>query len=231
MRRVFLVFALASALVGVTMMATAAASTKPKLSFVKTNASIGWSSDVGSSPGGGTSNANTQSIRISAAAGGGASAYTYGSSEDLVAIRGKHLAEITHLGFDSKGYLGNGAPRISLGTTGPNGDHTFFLSAFWCHTAPDANGWRTSDFSDSAQSPGVTPGCLIYDQSGNTFPNIQAAAALYPLDVVISSPNDWFLIVDEAPSLTYVDRLSVQDWCWTGNGTNGIINANSGDCI
>jgi hypothetical protein len=50
-------------------------------------------------------------------------------------------------------------------------------------------------------------------------------------ETVALTPSDWFLIVDEASSLTYVDRLSVQDWCWTGNGTNGIINANSSDCV
>jgi hypothetical protein len=48
---------------------------------------------------------------------------------------------------------------------------------------------------------------------------------------VNNTPGDWFLIVDEAPSLTYVDRLSVQNWCWTGNGTSGIVNVNSGNCI
>lgn len=32
-------------------------------------------------------------------------------------------------------------------------------------------------------------------------------------------------------SLTYVDRLTVQNCCWTGNGANGIVNVNSGHCI
>ena len=227
----FLAPSLVTAVVALASAVGAAGPPKPKLSFVRTSAQISWSSHVGSSPGGGVSNTNTQSLRINVSAGGGASAYTYGPDEELVGIRGKTLLEITHLGFDSNGYLGNGAPRISLGTTGPDGDHTFFLSAFWCHTAEDANGWRTSDFSDSAESPGVSPGCTIFDQSGFTYPSIQAAGLAYPDDVVISSPSDWFLIVDEAPSLSYIDRLSVQDWCWTGNGTNGIVNANSGDCI
>jgi hypothetical protein len=40
-----------------------------------------------------------------------------------------------------------------------------------------------------------------------------------------------FLVVDEASSLTYVDRLSVQNWCRTGNAANGIVNSDSGDCI
>src|SRR2546427_1778360 len=120
------------------LLATAvwAASTKPKLSFVKTNATIGWSSEGGSSPSGGVSNANNQSLRINAlgpSGNSGASAYTYGTNEDLVDIRGLRLSQITHLGFDSKGYLGAGAPRISLGTLGNNGQHTYFLSASNCN--------------------------------------------------------------------------------------------------
>jgi len=227
MGRVFLVFALTSAVVGVTMMAAAAASTKPKLSFVKTNASIGWSTDVGSSPGGGVSNANTQSIRISATGvtgSSGASAYTYGASEDLVGIRGLTLAQIDHLGFDSKGDLGAGAPRISLGTIGTDGPHTYFLAAFYCN-APTSGGWRTSDFVNGSN-------CTVW-RDGTLQLTWAAAVAIAGAnnEVVASNPNDWFLIVDEAPSLTYVDRLSVQNWCWTGNGTNGIINANSGGCI
>jgi hypothetical protein len=213
----------------------ASALSKPRLSFVKGGgATIGWSTAGGSSPADTTGNA--QSLRISVPAGGGASAYTYGASEDLVGIRGKLLSQITHLGFDSFGYLGAGAPRISLGTTSPTGDHTFFLSAYYCND-PIGGGWRRSDFSDSAQSPGTSTGCLIFDQSGNTFPSIQAAGVFYPNDVVVSSPNDWFLIVDEptvaqgGSSLTYVDRLSVQDWMWVRSGSNGILNCNTGLCI
>jgi len=205
-----------------------AAQTKPHLSFVKGGATISFSMEGGSSPDDTTG--NTQSIRINAPAGGGASAYTYGTDETLVAIRGLKLSQITHLGFDSKGYLGAGAPRISLGTTGPLGDHTFFLSASSCNDAT-SDGWRTSDFSDSAQSPGTSTGCLISDQSGNTFTSIQAAAIMYPDDVVVSNPNDWFLIVDESPSLTYVDRLTVQNWMWTRGGDPGIVNCNVGTCI
>jgi hypothetical protein len=208
---------------------SASALSKPRLSFVKSGgATIGWSTTGGSSPL--DTHPNGASIRIVAPAGGGASAYTYGASENLVGIRGKHLSEITHLGFDSKGYLGAGAPRISLGTTGPNGDHTFFLSAYYCND-PIGNSWRTSDFSDSDMSPGTSTGCLIFDQSGNTFPSIQAAGLLYPNDVVISSPNDWFLVQDESPATLNVDRLTVQNWMWVRGGKTGIINCNNGDCI
>jgi hypothetical protein len=50
-------------------------------------------------------------------------------------------------------------------------------------------------------------------------------------ETVISSPSNWFLIVDDGPSLLYIDRLTVNNWGWTGNGTNGTINVNSGDCV
>lgn len=204
-----------------------AAASKPKLSFVKTNANIGWSTEGGSSPSGGVSNTNTQSLRINALGpqgNSGASAYTYGNDEALVAIRGLRLSQINDLGFDSKGYLGAGAPRISLGTAGTDGEHTYFLSAFYCNT-PTSGGWRTSDFVHGA-------GCTVL-RDGTTQLTWAAAVAAADAnnEVVATSPNDWFLIVDEAPSLTYVDRLTVQNWCWTGNGTNGIININSGDCI
>jgi hypothetical protein len=209
---------------------SASALSKPRLSFVKSGgATIGWSTTGGSSPL--DTHPNGQSIRIVAPAGGGASAYTYGASEALVDIRGESLAGIDHLGFDSKGYLGAGAPRISLGTvdTVTTAAHTFFLSAYHCSEAI-GGGWRESDFADSTQSPGVSPGCTIYDQSGNTFTSLQAAGAFYPNDVVVSNPNDWFLVQDESPATLNVDRLSVENWMWVRGGRTGVINCNV-DCI
>ncbi len=204
--------------------------TKPKLSFVKGGgATIGWSSEGGSSPLGGTSNANTQSLRINApSVGGGASAYTYGTDEDLVGIRGLKLSQINRLGFDTKGYLGAGAPRISLGTLGTNGPHTYFLSASHCNEGDIGGGWVTADFINNTTS------CDIFrDTEPGPYMGWAAVVAVADAnnEVVISTPNDWFLIVDESPSLTYVDRLTVQNWCWTGNGTNGIVNVNSGNCL
>lgn len=230
--RKFVALWLVAALSALMLSATASAAlTKPKLSFVKSGgATIGWSSTGGSSPA--DPFANTQSIRIVAPAGGGASAYTYGASETLVGIRGVHLAGIEHLGFDSRGYLGAGAPRISLGTrdTVTGALHTFFLAASYCNDSI-GGGWRTSDFADSAQSPGTSTGCVVFDQSGNAFPSINAAGALYPNDVVVSNPNDWFLVQDEAPATLNVDRLSVQNWMWVSSGSGGRVNCNTGNCI
>lgn len=216
------------------------AQTKPHLSFVKGGgANISWSTEGGSSP---ADTTNTQSLRINVPLGGGASAYTYGADETLVGIRGKTLLGIDHLGFDSKGYLGAGAPRISLGTVTTVSDgvhpagqqHTFFLSAYYCND-PTSGGWRTSDFVNSAQSPGTSTagafgGCVVFDQGGVAYgpDGLNSAALAYPNDVVQSTPNDWFLIVDEAPSLTYVDRLTVENWMWTRGGDPGILNCNSG---
>jgi len=223
---------------------SASALSRPKLSFQKGGgATIGWSSD-GSSPADTTG--NSQSIRISVPAGGGASAYTYGASEALVGIRGESLTGIDHLGFDSRGYLGNGAPRISLGTvtvgtTDPNhaegSQHTFFLSAYYCNDLI-GGGWRTSDFVDSSQSPGTSTagalgGCYVFDQNGVPYgPNgLDSVAVAYPNDVVQSTPNDWFLNQDESPATLNVDRLSVENWVWVRSGNNGILNCNTASCI
>jgi hypothetical protein len=203
--------------------------TRPKLSFVKDGgATIGWSSEGGSSP---ADTANGQSLRVFVPAGGGASAYTYGASEALVGIRGLTLTQINHLGFDSKGYLGAGAPRISLGTLGTDGPHTYFLSAFYCND-PLTGGWRKSDFVHDAT------GCTIW-RDGTPLAGWAAAAAVADAnsEVVISNPNDWFFIQDEptpaqgGSALVYVDRLTVQNWMWVRGGLRGAKNCNTGDCI
>lgn len=225
------------------------APTSPRLSFFKGGgATIGWSTVGGSSPL--DTFDSTQSIHIFNPAGGAAGAYTYGRSEALVDIRGETLLGIDHLGFDSKGYLGAGAPRISLGTVTLTDDgfghtagqeHTFFLSAFYCNS-PLTGGWRTSDFADSAASPGVsggTAGCYIYDQNGVPYgpDGLDSVAAAYPNDVVVSSPNDWFLIQDEptvaqgGSATVDVDRLTVENWMWVRSGKSGRINCNTGACI
>lgn len=204
--------------------------TRPKLSFVKDGgATIGWSSQGGSSPA--DTRPNTQSLRVFVPAGGGASAYTYGASEALVGIRGLHLGEIDHLGFDSKGYLGAGAPRISLGTTGASdGAHTYFLSAFYCND-PLTGGWRTSDFVDD------TTDCTIWRDGTELTWAAAVAIADANNEVVASNPNDWFFIQDEptptqgGSALVYVDRLTVQHWMWVRGGLRGAVNCNTGACI
>jgi hypothetical protein len=204
---------------------SASALSKPRLSFVKSGgATIGWSTTGGSSPA--DQYPNGASIRIVAPAGGGASAYTYGASEALVGIRGRTLSQIDHLGFDSKGYINAGAPRISLGTTGDDGDHFYFLSAYYCND-PLSGGWRTSDFV------GDTTNCTIWRDGVTPLAGWAAAAAVADAnnEVVQSTPNDWFLIQDESPATLNVDRLSVQNWMWVRGGRTGIINCNTGDCI
>lgn len=202
---------------------------EPELSFIKGGgATIGWSTTGGSSPA--DTYPNSQSLRIHVPAGGGVSAYTYGASEALVDIRGRSLSQIDHLGFDSRGYLGAGAPRISLGTKGTDGDHTYFLSAFYCNVSI-GGGWRTSDFIHNAN-------CVIY-RDGTPYTGWAAVAAVADAngEVVISSPSDWFLIQDEptaaqgGSATLNVDRLTVGHWMWVRSGSAGRINCNSGDCI
>jgi len=207
-----------------------AAQTRPRLSFLRDGgASIGWSAEGGSSP---ADPNNSRSLRVFVPAGGGASAYTYGRSEALVGIRGLTLAQIDHLGFDSKGYLGAGAPRISLGTFGDDGAHTYFLSASYCNE-PLSGGWVTSDFIHDTT-------CLIWrDEETTPLAGWTAAAAVAGAnhEHVIANPNDWFFIQDEptpaqgGSALVYVDRLTVQNWMWVRGGFRGAKNCNTASCI
>jgi hypothetical protein len=203
--------------------------TRPKLSFVKEGgATIGWSTAGGSSPG--DTRPNAQSLRVFVPAGGGASAYTYGASEALIGIRGKTLAQINHLGFDSRGDLGAGAPRISLGTEGDDGAHTYFLSAFYCNDSI-GGGWRTSDFVHD------TTDCTIWRDGTQMTWAAAVSAATTNDEHVVASPNDWFFIQDEptpeqgGTATVYVDRLTVQNWMWVRGGFRGAVNCSSGDCI
>jgi hypothetical protein len=245
--RKFVALWLVAALSALMLSATASAAlTKPRLSFTKSGgATIGWSSAV-SSPA--DPYPNTQAIRIRTFTNGldGASAYTYGASENLVDIRDRLLTGIDRLGFDSKGPMGNGAPRISLGTVTMTDDgvhpagqeHTFFLSAYYCHGGDIGGGWRTSDFADSALSPGTSTsgalgGCYVFDQNGNFYgpDGLDSAAVAYPNDVVVSSPSDWFLIQDEGPATVRVDRLTVERWMWVASGSSGRIFCSNPGCI
>ena len=204
--------------------ASATASAQPRLAFFKSGgASIGWSTVGGSSPGDASNNVSIQIVTVGSTGSSDAGAYTYGRDEAANTIVGRKLSAIDHLGFDSKGYLG---VRISLGTTGTDGEHTYFLQASSCNVSI-GNGWFTSDFINGG------PTCFVFrdnDPTGRPW-TLWVPVATANNEVVASSPSDWFLIVDQGPTLTYVDRLTIQDWCWTGGGNGGIINANSGDCV
>ena len=193
----------------------AAVTPKPKLSFFKSAASIGWSSDGGSSPNDPT---NDQSIKIvvpGTTGSGAAGAFTWGKDEAANDIVGRYLSAVDFLSFDTMGYLGAGAPRISLTTFGDDGNHTYFLSAFHCNDAL-SGGWVEADFIHDTSS------CFIFRDS-----EIVGYAGWAAVAAVAGANNetvtDWFLIVDEGPSITYVDRLVVQDWGWVRSGSPGII--------
>ncbi len=111
---------------------------RPKLTFFKAGgASIGWSSVGGSSP---SDTTNSQSIQIMTPAGSAAGAFTWGNAEAANDIVGRTLLMVDNLSFDTKGYLGAGAPRISLITHSTDGNHTYFLSAFHCNESL-GGGW------------------------------------------------------------------------------------------
>jgi hypothetical protein len=226
----FIMFSAAVFAVLALLATSAIALTKPKLSFTKGGgATIGWSTEGGSSPG--DPGTNEQSLRVFVPAGGGATAYTYGASEALVGIRGLPLSQIDRLGFDSKGYLGAGAPRISLGTTGDDGGHTYFLSAFYCNDPIAGSDWRTSDFVDD------TTNCTIHRDGVQLTWQAAVVIADANDEVVASAPNDWFFIQDEptaiqgGSALVYVDRLTGQNWMWIRGGNRGAIFCSNPGCI
>ena len=206
-----------AALVGsllVVSVAFAAVTPKPKLSFFNGGgATIGWTTVGGSGPHDTTGNIDSIQIDTLTSGVSFAGAYTWGKDEAANSIVGRSLAEVQRLGFDSKGYLGAGAPRISLIThdTNTNFDHTFFLAASYCNAGADPSAWVTSDFINDAD-------CVIWGPNGANA-GWSTVVANFPNDVV----TDWFLIVDEAPATTYVDSLTVQDFGWVRSGANGIV--------
>jgi hypothetical protein len=203
-----------------------AAVERPKLTFFKAlGASIGWSSVGGSSPMDAT---NSQSIMIVTPTDSAAGAFTWGNAEAANTIVGRSLGAVDNLSFDTKGYLGAGAPRISLTTFSLNdGNHTYFLSAFHCND-PLSSGWVEADFIHDTTS------CFIFrDGEVAGYPGWGAVAAV--ADANGETITDWFLIVDEptaaqtavqpdiSPATTFVDRLVAQDWGWVRSGGPGII--------
>ena len=185
--------------------------TQPKLSFLKTNASIGWSSAGGSNP---NDPFNNDAIQIvtSTKVPSAASGYTWGADEVAVGIVGRTLGAIDHLGFDSRGYLQPGAPRMVVITQGNDGNHIYHMSAWHCNPGANPNNWVTSNFRSAS--------CQIFRDGAVPFGGLAAAAA-------VADPNgervvDWFVIQDEGPAIVYIDRLTVQDWMWTRGGGAGI---------
>ncbi len=117
-------------------------------------------------------------------------------------------------------------------------------TAYYCNDPIGTSGWVTSDFADSAQSPGTSTagaspdgvlpqGCWVFDQNHVAYgpDGLSSAAAAFPNDVVVSNPNDWFLIQDESPATLNVDRLTVEHWMWVRGGNNGAVNCANLGCI
>ncbi len=185
---------------------------KPKLSVFKARASIGWSSAGGSSPGDGSNDVSLQIVTCPQSPSA-AGAFTFGRDEEANSIVGRALGQIDHLGFDSRGYLGAGSPRITLTTAGNDGNHTYFLSAFHCNPGAPQSSWVTSNF--------LSPSCAVFrDSEISGFAGLGAAAAV--ADANGERVTDWFLIQEEGPATVFIDRLTVQDWMWVRGGGPGI---------
>ncbi len=159
-----------------------------------------------------------------AKAGSGGGAFTFGKDEAVNTMVGRALGAIDHLGFDSKGYIQPGSPRIVVTTVGNDGNHTYFLSAYHCNPGAAPTVWVTSNFRSAS--------CAVFrDGEPAGYAGLGGAAAV--ADANGERVTDWFLIQDEGPAILYVDRLTVQDWMWVrggGPGTRSCLDVNP-SCI
>jgi hypothetical protein len=188
---------------------------------------ISWTSEAGSSTD------DNQSLRLAGTTQGVdySGAYAVGATSV-----GVPLANFK-AGFDLKGYAGAGSPRISLPVdtnADGNTDLWAYLSALYCSTGQSqANGFTRYDFQNQ--------GCLIYTSTGVTLNGLSDPAAssqtasgtiTYQYGTITFAVHDaeWtvagdyqpFLILDEAPAVSYIDHLVVGNYGWDRPGKPGI---------
>ena len=143
--------------------------------------------------------------------------------------------------FDVKGYEGAGSPRISL-PVDTDGDGTTdmwaYLSALYAtgdaRSAVGATGFDHVDF----QAPGATiytssatvlnglsdplnaTGSIAYRWGGFTFDVNDADARA---GWKVATDEQPFLILDEAPAVSYVDNLTIGSFNWQRPGKPGFV--------
>jgi hypothetical protein len=186
---------------------------------------------------GGSSTADNQALMLSGTSQGsdwsGAYAVNATSAGDL-------LSDF-NASFDVKGYEGAGSPRISL-PVDTNGNGTTemwaYLSAFYCtgdaRSAVGTTGFDHVDFQKS--------GCTIYTSTSTTLNGLSdplgATGSItylyggFSFTVYDAGPRaGWkvatdyqpFLILDEAPAVSYVDNLTIGSYNWKRPGANGFV--------
>jgi hypothetical protein len=192
---------------------------------------IAWTSDGGSSTG-----TDNQSLELAGTTQG--TDYSGAYAVDATAA-GTPLAHL-NASFDVKGYQGAGSPRISL-PVDTNGDGSTdawaYLSASYCTgtARSDAeDGFQHVDFQD----PGCTTytsngdvlhglcdaqtasGTIAYQYGGFTFGVTDAPASCA---WTVATDEQPFLVLDEAPAVSFVDNLTIGGFNWQRPGKPGVV--------
>lgn len=192
---------------------------------------IAWTSAGGSS-----SADDNQALELSGTTQGTdySGAYAIGATSSGV------LLSQFNASFDVKGYQGAGSPRISLpvdtnddGTT----DMWAYLSAYYssgnARTTVDT-GFDHVDFQRSGSTiytssatvlnglsdPLNATGSITYQYGGFTFGVNDAAPRA---GWRVAADEQPFLILDEAPAVSYVDNLTIGNFNWARPGRPGVV--------
>jgi hypothetical protein len=226
----FVVAALMISAVAITATATAGnAPSQDMLKFFNGGAgSISWTSTGGTSTAG-----DNQALKLTGTTQGA----DWSGAYAINATSPGALLSTLNASFDVKGYQGAGSPRISLpvdtnndGTT----DMWAYLSASYCtgnaRSAVGTTGFDHIDFQKS--------GCTIYTSSGAVLNGLSdpinaTGSITYPYGVIAFNVNDTgarvatdnqpFLVLDEAPAVSYVDNLTIGNYNWQRPGKPGFV--------
>jgi hypothetical protein len=220
-------------LVGVVVMAAAASAAPPAtppsgdmLKFFGGGAgTIVWTSA------GGSSTEDNQALQLSGTTAGA----DYAGAYAINATSGGTLLSEFNASFDVKGYEGAGSPRISL-PVDVNGDSTTdlwaYLSSSYCTARTDAGaGFDHVNFQNPGctiytSAPGIVlhgladavhaQGTISYEWGGFIFDARDAGWR-------VATDQQPFLILDEAPAVSYVDNLTIGDYRWQRPGRPGFV--------
>jgi len=143
------------------------------------------------------------------------------------AIQGIELSHVDALSFETQGFQGGGAPRISLTLSGGAIDGgTAYLDPQYCESRPDSNGWQLADFRQPQWN--TTDACTIYTTFG-TFQSGPWQDGEGPQIDGTYTAFDWMnwaasngaqneptvsqvtLVQDAGPGTSYVDDLQLGD--------------------
>jgi hypothetical protein len=140
-------------------------------------------------------------------------------------VNGARLGLVAALSFQTNGYQGGGAPRISLMLS--NGGIAY-LDPEYCQSAADPNGWRLADFREPSYTGGADPtNCTIYTNFG-TFTTGPWQPGYGPQISGDYTAFDWMnwaasngsssneptvnqiiLVQDSGPGTSYIDDLTL----------------------